>query len=508
MKIPHLFLRSGRTPARAAPSVQLVKSDKKMLALGLSWSLVVVSPSKARANILQKAKLNAATHVVHSNRWAGLGRCDNKTAVLKDTAAGALVAASLAGEGPHLFVIRLDPARTWVCLLECGDQSATALTVAEDLIEDSSAVSLFSLVEKHKARNPALTVWSNLDFGDIAQDDLPESQRKDCDLMQLFKRDFETRFLLTAIGQRSKVRTAMTWAGVVLTLCILGAMALNWWRAEQATQALRLQQQMQQLAENPLDLWRSAYKRWALGVAAPGNENFETLMGSVLKLPMLWQSWALDKLTCKLGQLNAKPALALAQDRSQAQTTPTAAPPASGVAWQCQAVYKRGAALSTNSELMANPVKAVDTAQIEFQGFDVAVLNWSVPAPQSAKTAPLQLDLLKSKQGHQLSTVALLQAHSLLLTELVPLTFVPVTALIAPTRADGTGVPMPVSMGRITQSPVTIKGPLRSVNELLLRGFKAHWTELSLNVNALTAQPSTRISAYTAELKGSIYAQD
>jgi hypothetical protein len=482
-----------------APNLTLIGTEQKMLALGLSWGVVVVSQAKARESVVSKARNMSATHMVSGTRWYGLGRSTDKNTLIKETAAGALVAAQCAGEGKHLFALELSSnpmfSKVWLCVLET-DRGVSNLTVTQDrLLNKGEAV--LPAIQAHLQAHDNLTVWSNIDLSGINGDELPSEKLKTFELTQLFSGDLNPRFLLEPSSKNSKLKTILILLTVFAFACVAMFFGYQAWLKNKADKARALELEIQQLTENPKALWSAAKRNWALNIPTPNKDQIDVALQSVLSLPITWQGWPLDKAACK--QVAAKAPI---------PTNPGSSLPKNPQLlkdWSCQATYKRGSALSTNRELMANPVKAIESIRIEFLSFESVQISWTVPGYEGQ--TPIQLDQLKTRQEHQLSTVAFLQEASPTLADLIPISFVPIV-IPPPRRADGSTIAAAVNEGVLYQATLTLKGPLRSVSAVLSRGLAANWSALNVQVSPFSGAITSKTSAYNAELKGEIYAQD
>jgi hypothetical protein len=214
--------------------------------------------------------------------------------------------------------------------------------------------------------------------------------------------------------------------------------------------------------------------------ANPDVENFFGVRERLGQLPANWKNWKLLSAHCK-----AQPVAAGRQ------------------IWNCFASYgpQDSAGAATNLELNA---AVPEGFQAKFISMKQAALEWSV----SRDVKPLKLNQLPSRQVHGLETTSLLQRYAPVMSSESELVFTSFK-VTPPKTSLGLSIAMPANLILPSEAPLTIRGPLRTIDAFVQRGLSAEWRAISLSYTEAGMDTGSPLSsALNAQLDGVLYAKD
>lgn len=480
MNIP--FLKS-RKPTEQRSEIVLIDNEEGTvrLAFGLQWSPIVTSGGLDTACAMARKK--GATHMLYRARALQIGHGYINPKLNPKSTAKIYPAAQVAARqhgGDSVFALKTGDNEYWLAVIRAGkptsidkffsaDSDATLLAEAEKIVADSAE------------DDTRFTVYTNID-----RNSFTSPQRSSVEELLLAAANPEdilpTLPKLKGLQVPKPVAYAM---GAVLVL-LLANEGLNW-------KAKRDLARQQALKLSPVDepaeiAWGRAISAWELTQAAPDRSGFMAARESVNSVPVLWNGWMLGALSCT--------AAALQQ--------PTEANKSASRMWTCSAEYNKSRVGATNAVMAKSVPKGW---AVTFLPLTQMRATWKVD--QAAKS--IKLSEMLDMDTHLIQTAAALQELSPAIVNDLKIAFRPLE-IKPPLKSDGTSYSTADAPVTAFSAPITISGPIRTIDALSAAPVDVEWTNLKVVVAPVAkgkAQASTlKQSAITAEISGVLYAKN
>lgn len=468
---------SDRFSARPLQFVQSANASRTLV-LGLNWRAILISGGAQAA--LQKARSAGATHycmlgtqtLAYGKVPLGKGAPD-----IPEQAYPAALLASRLTSGDALFALTLSPTEVWVAVIRNGRPYG----MDEVLADPGGSLTVIArdwLVEKLGQYTQA-AVYSDIDLGAF------DFKIQNCSLANLMTATTmagDRLLKLPPISWLSKIEIPKPVLKVLVFLVFLWVAnkAYDLWSAQVADELRAMQKSQELQVDDPAIRWPQALAEFARSRVHPGLDGLRVVRKSLGQLPLHWKGW-------KLGSANCK-----------------AQPPAGGQqVWDCSASYtpegKSGA--GTNADLKASMPEGFD---IKFESMQQVSLEWK-PA---YKVDPLDLNKLPTRNQHLLETASQLQALLPAMSSMPSLSFT--SSGVSPPKSNaGTDITRPANIVLPSEAPLSISGPLRTIDTLIDRGIAAEWRALSLTYAAMSGPVNTLLgSALQVQISGVLYAKD
>jgi hypothetical protein len=471
---------SGDTDRLAARTLQFVQSanGSRTLVLGLNWRTILISGGANAA--LEKARTAGATHYcrvgVQTVAYGKVPSSIDRTSVPEQAYPAALLASRMT-TSDGFFALTLSPTEVWVATIRNGKPHGFDEVLTDPtgqlgvLIRDW----LVSKTDQYASAN----VYTDVDIG------LLDLKAQACSLANLMTATAAAGDVLLALPPRSwlanlQIPKPVMQLGAVSVLLWLMSTVYELWSNYAKEQAEAAMAAMQRQSDDPVLRWRQVLNELATSRANPDVENLSAVRESLGKLPTNWQNWKLTTASCK-----------------------TAAVASGKQTWNCTASYasQQGAGAATNLELNAAVPEGFTP---KFVSMKQASLEWSVVRP----VQPLNINKLPTRQTHLLDTTSLLQRYSPVMSSAPELAFSPIK-LTPPKTSIGLAIDMPANLTIPSEAPLSIRGPLRTIDALVQRGLSAQWHAISLTyTEGGVDQHGSLSSGLGAQLDGVLYAKD
>lgn len=470
---------NGDTDRLAARTLQFVQSANasRTLVLGLNWRAILISGGANAA--LEKARTAGATHYcmvgVQTLAYGKVPSGKDRTSIPEQAYPAALLASRMT-TSDGFFALTLSPTEVWVATIRNGRPHGFDEVLADPTGQLGVLTRdwLVSKTDQYASAN----VYTDVDIG------LLDLKPQLCSLASLMNATVAGDVLLVLpprswLANLQIPKPVMQLGAVAVLLWLMSGVYELWsdYAKEQAEAAMAA---VQRQSDDPVLRWRQVFDELAASRANPDVENMSAVRDSLGKLPTNWQNWKLTTAACKT------PAVVSGKQ-----------------VWNCTASYasQQSAGAATNLELNA-AVPEGFTAK--FVSMKQASLEWSVVR----EVQPLNISKLPTRQTHLLETTSLLQRYSPVMSSAPELAFSPIK-VVPPKTSIGLAIAMPASLNVPSEAPLSIRGPLRTIDALLQRGLSVQWHAISLTyTEGAVDQHSSLSSGLGAQLDGVLYAKD
>jgi hypothetical protein len=472
---------SGRAEVTryAARPLQFVQSStaSRALVLGLNWRTILLAGGTNAAITI--AREGAATHYcVVGGQTVGYGLVPkDKLQTVPEQSYPAALLAGRQHSGDALFALSLSSTEIWVAQTRSGRPSG----IDEVLIERNGQVDQLALdwLSKRLNQNPASVIYTDIDVSGTGAKSHASSLAS---LMTIPAMPADALIALPAANFLAQIKVPMP------LLKVAGAVLLLWacntgydaWNASVTAQKRAEEMAQRQQNEDPKKVWLESINRLGAGRLNPSIDNLRPLRKSLGELPVNWRGWHLKTAVCK------------------PQT-----PNVGKQTWSCSANYESDGKVNTatNVELKSSIPQGFTAKFVPTQSLS---LEWSVVS----QVSPLDVAALPARAHHLLVTASKLQELLPALTDAPKITFTPLV-VTPPRRFDGTAIAMPSDVDLPSEAPISLKGPLRTIDALIERGVAAEWRSLTLSYGQISAEAvNLRTSALQVELNGIFYAKN
>ncbi|PUE27893.1 hypothetical protein B9Z39_09120 [Limnohabitans sp. JirII-29] len=464
----------------AARTLQFLQSanGSRTLVLGLNWRAILISGGVNSA--LEKARQAGATHYcmvgVQTVAYGKVPSNKNQ-ALIPEKAYPAALLASRMTSSEGFFALTLSSTEVWVVAIRNGRPHG----FDEVLIDPSGNLAGLTrdwLLTKTDQCASA-SVYTDVDIG------LMDVKPQPCSLASLMSSTAMASDILRVLPPSSWLtkiqipKPVMQLGGVVVVLW-LSNYAYELWNAhakEQAEVALAV---LQKQSDDPILRWRQVLDELSASHVDPNAENFSEVRKRLGQLPANWKNWKLLSAYCKAQSVVARK-----------QT------------WNCSASYgpQTSVDVATNLELNA---AAPEGFKAKFVTMKQASLEWSV----TGNVQPLNISKLPTRQVHLLDTTSLLQRYSPVMSSVSEVVFTSLK-VTPPKTSLGTEIIKPANLYVPSEAPLTIRGPLRTIDALVQRDLSAEWRAISFSyIEGGIDKDRPLSSVLEAQLDGVLYAKD
>lgn len=454
--------------ARGSGNSQLLADpagSSAVLVFGAGWRTMVSSKS-TKAAAKQLIKSYRPSHFVIHQHLVGYALLQGK---LPDKFAGELYSAALLASklhtGPTLYLMTLGEGQYWMALTRNGLPTATD----EVFREESSAKAVL------RARNflaqfegEFIVVYTDIETSAF------EATRP-FSLVDLFEVPRAKEDLFEAYKQSASLPKPVMYGMIALCGVIL---AQKGWDYYKRTYTVRDQGIVTVQDDPPEVAWGRAIQEFERTLVKPAAlADYTMLRGELLELPVLLKGWSLYGMRC---------------ERSDIHETAKRK-------WACNATYKRGGFGLTSKDLQQEAKSILVDKQLTFPDLETAVVSWSkVSGLEKIKLADLPL-----VSDIQMDVMAHLQRAESGMSDRPSLAFIPLE-LTPPRRQDGTVYAPIDTVPALSQSTLTLRGSLHTMDYLASRipgfGWKSFGVQVSLEVSP--KQKDLKNSFFSVELTG------
>ena len=469
--------KSSKSMGGEAGVVSLISSDTgdAYLAFGLQWRSLVESGSDKMSLLLaQRAK---ATHIVRRDYQIGFGKVKAKV----DAAVPIFPAAALAAKAfakTICFAVRITDDQYWLALIRNG--SPTAL---DEVITGATDAYITDRIRELARQHEQEAIQHKLEPM-VVYTDLPQSgfsNQVQYTVHELFDvvRSEEDAFVpvpSTSLVDRFP-KGAFVFLGVAL-LAIAADVANDQYKAYQA-ELLRKANRVDDLS--PEEAWAPALNKFLSETAVPSRAGMDLVRQSVNDLPVLWTGWTLNSTRCQASPVSA-----------QGQRT-----------WSCEASYDRTRIGQTSSKMAATVAARQPKFAVSFPNLSAMTLNWTI----SHQASPMKLDDFRSPEDLTLKVSSMLQPVMPALAAQPDFKMAPVE-IPAPRKKDGTTHPRPSTVPYFYSGPLTLRGPLRSIDLMLQEVSLVDWDSFGMKFELKTSpsQKGMTASSMMVEVTGKVLA--
>ena len=426
--------------------------DERVLVLGMRWHTILGSRLDQRAR--QKARQVKASHHAHEpgSEAVGVIRLNRADRGLADQLhSGALAFASDHRQGVVALRAELPDGRIWVVAAQGGK-----VLTHSDRVHDSAAGAQ-AVLDGLMAHHGDELVILDAAAGDAGEAALPA-----------LLGDASTTYRLLPCGWSwPAIPRPLVVAAVGCAAAFLLRSGWDWYRHLDGPKAPA------PASIDPEAAWAQVYEALRQRIRLHAENDGLAVLDALADLPAELGGWGLSSAQCSRGMAQG---------------------------WACRARYDRVHRLATNASFLAARPSGWSEA---WQPMDAVVARFAVADDGRV----LEPSRLKSRAEHDGQTVTALQQVLPLMSgatlgEMVPVRLEP------PRDEYGTAISAPPSMPAVSERPVALGGPLRSM--FLVPGLLANqveWRAVSLTVDA-AAELSLNRSRLMAGMSGVLYARD
>jgi hypothetical protein len=470
---------SHETDRLAARTLQFLQSanGSRTLVLGLNWRAILISGGANSA--LEKARQAGATHYcMVGTQTVAYGKVpsDKNQAAIPEKAYSAALLASRMTSNEGFFALTLSPTEVWVAVIRNGRPHG----FDEVLTDPSGNLGVLTrdwLVTKTDQYANA-SVYTDVDMG------LMDVKPQPCSLASLMSSTVmasDTLLVLPPSSWLSKIqipKPVMQISGVVAVLWLCNY-AYELWSNYAKAQAEAALAAMQSQSEDPSLRWRRVLDELSDSRVNPDAKNFSEVRKRLGQLPANWKNWKLLSAYCK-----AQPVAARKQT------------------WNCSASYSpQSTGAATNLELNAAVPEGFNA---KFVSMKRASMEWSV----AVDVQPLNISKLPARQAHVLDTTSLLQRYSPAMSSVSDVVFTSLKVM-TPKTSLGTEITKPANLNIPSEAPLTIRGPLRTIDAFVQRGLSVEWRAIAFSyVQGGMDKSGPLSSTLEAQIDGVLYAKD
>lgn len=464
----------------AAHTLQFLQSanGSRTLVLGLNWRAILISGGAKSA--LEKARQAGATHYcmvgVQTVAYGKVPSNKNQVAIPEKAYPAALLASRMtSNEG--FFALTLSSTEVWVAVIRNGRPHG----FDEVLTDPSGNLGVLTrdwLVAKTD-QYANTSIYTDVDLGML---DIKVHPCSLANLMVCTVTAGDTLRVLPPSSWLSKIqipKPVMQIGGVVAVLWLCNY-AYELWSNYAKTQAEAALAAMQSQSDDPSLRWRQVLDELSASRVNPDTENFSEVRKRLGQLPANWKNWKLLSAYCK-----AQPVAARKQT------------------WNCSASYspQESTGAATNLELNAAVPEGFNA---KFISMKQASMEWSVVVD----VEPLNVSKLPTRQAHVLDTTSLLQRYSPVMSSVSDVVFTSLKVAL-PKTSLGLEITKPANLNVPSEAPLTIRGPLRTMDALVQRGLSVEWRAIAFSyVQGGMDKSGPLSSALEAQLDGVLYAKD
>lgn len=464
----------------AARTLQFLQSanGSRTLVLGLNWRAILISGGANSA--LEKARQAGATHycMVGSQTVAyGKVPSNKNQAAIPEKAYPAALLASRMTSNEGFFALTLSPTEVWVAVIRNGRPHGFD-EVLTDPSGNLGGLTRDWLVAKTDQYANA-SVYTDVDMG------LMDVKPQPCSLASLMSSTVmasDTLLVLPPSSWLSKIqipKPVMQIGGVVAVLWLCNY-AYELWSNYAKAQAEAALAAMQSQSDDPSLRWRQVLDELSASRVNPDAENLSAIRKNLGQLPTYWKNWKLLSAYCK-----AQPVVARKQ------------------AWNCSASYspQESTGAATNLELNAAVPEGFNA---KFISMKQASMEWFVVVD----VQPLNISKLPTRQEHVLDTTSLLQRYSPVISSVSDVVFTSLKVALPKTKL-GLEITKPANLNIPSEAPLTIRGPLRTIDAFVQRGLSVEWRAIAFSyVEGGMDKSGPLSSVLEAQLDGVLYAKD
>jgi hypothetical protein len=140
----------------------------------------------------------------------------------------------------------------------------------------------------------------------------------------------------------------------------------------------------------------------------------------------------------------------------------------------------------------------------KFVSMKRASMEWSV----AVDVQPLNISKLPARQAHVLDTTSLLQRYSPAMSSVSDVVFTSLKVM-TPKTSLGTEITKPANLNIPSEAPLTIRGPLRTIDAFVQRGLSVEWRAIAFSyVQGGMDKSGPLSSTLEAQIDGVLYAKD
>jgi hypothetical protein len=447
--------------------VSIGKSND-VLVFGMRWRTLVTSGT-TRDGLMKMAMKEGATHFIRQRQQIGYCQLPPIEPGMTLFPAALLAAKNHAGDALYVLNTAEQEGHYWVARTRGGHPTSLDefIVGTQDLLlervrslvteGDANEILIFTNISDI-TRMPNVREFSVQDLFDIAR-----SVQESLQPVVKPKRTFP-----------KPVRYALLTS--LLVLC--GQSGYRYWSEYKAAEAKRLSKSNQL---TPEEAWAPIIQKFESNLNASSLSGMQSVRDEIYKAPVIWSGWQLRTVKCKV---------------NQAQVV------ASSVNWACVAEYQRGRIALNNKEM-----EALIGTKWKPKFIDIGLMQvaWDLKVDR----VPMRIGDLQDHVQMQIASVSAIQ-------ELLPALSTPPTMvfklveLVPPKNEQGMAIPKPDSFPNLYQMPVSIKGPLRSIEAVIEATPNVDWNTFDVAyVGGLDRGASAGLVAtsFVSEISGVAYAK-
>ena len=518
-------------PQRAARDLVVVNHNGRDVAMNLLWRTVMQAGEKQPAIMAREA---GASHYCSVNGTVGYGKLPKTRNGLRlrptettPITPVAMLAARRIGNTAALLALDIGNGNYWLCSLRNGvpfgpESFVTGLAQLLAILQEASdraiddeaeAFTLFTdAIPNSDSDGDSVPVMQfAFPLQPLTLNELLREQAAPGDVLQPVS-SVRASGASGATGDKpgsSKFKSMFLGLGVPLLLAYGGYSYYQQDKEEKAAIARAEALLKVKPVINPEQLWNQALQAATRNRHAADAQLLRVMRTSLGKVPVDWLGWTLKTVTC-----SAVPVPVAASKGAVAPMNPPSSPASPSSIWNCVANYEapRGQlGLATNAQLLAALPAGFSAT---FIPTTKAMLSWQVPH----SAAPLDPRVLPSQSQALIDLGSALQTLTPALSEPPSFAFVPLPDLVAPKDDAGVTLMRPASLETPLMATLNLKGPLRSLDNIIQSGIAADWNSLAVHLSdtrpvvpdlvSTSASASTPASAMTFELMGVVYAKN
>lgn len=459
--------KGKQVDASAAELVE-VESGQVLVAFGMRWRTLVKAGGKEAAQ--QIASKAGSTHYILAQHQIGYTRV-KKGIERPIYPALLLVAKNNSGSGVYSMTLSPEEGCYWFATVRSGQPGG--------IDEVVSGLSTVEAIERIRALESQFVGETPVVFTDIRQAGI-EGQRSFSihDVFDVVRGDAE-RLVKVKSGQSALPKPMVVVGGLLVALFVTN-MAYDAYNEK----LRREEKERNRVVDlSPEEAWAPVLKKFEDSNPAADIEALQQVRQSLGSLPAVWWGWKLYTSRCQAGEL-------IVGKQS----------------WACQATYERtpvGITAKQMTERIA--ASSFKSLAITFPTSNAMLASWAL----SIQTSSITLAGLHDGNTVQIDTLSELQlAFPTLATR--PEFALKEIQLSAPLKQDGTPQPKPVTVPRILEGAVLIKGPLRSIDALAPQLKHVTWGSVGMLVDPLAdaKQKGITASAISVEATGRVLAKE
>lgn len=438
------LFKSKPAQARAdkQPPVLLIRDDQeRLIALGLTWRVMVAGGSNATAKRLAIAA-KATHYCVVDGQTAGLATITGKSKKGTEIVTPAATVACSRFGGNGLFALQFGADAVWYFVMRNGLPTGSESIIRADAKNGDSALDIALVACKDAVeQNPDLAIYTDLDI------DFEGIATTDFSLKSLTELTWQSSMGLIPIVNNDKTTlpVPILIAGAVVVCGYAGWSYYSDYVSANLAEEKRLALERANKQDDPVLAWRQALNTAMSGAVDANNVGVGLVRKSLQTtgLPATMNGWDLKTVTCT--------ALPFVQSTQK---------------WTCNAQYSatESVTTATNSQLKEK-IPAAFT--VSFSPIKQMTLKWEV----SSQVKPVELKLLPERSEHLVQTASKLQTQLPSLTNTPNFSFEPLKVIPPLSVEKKTAIAMPAGFDIPAVAIVQVEGPLRSIDAVVAKNM-------------------------------------